>query len=95
MITLEEHYAETESVTDLFKVLDEITPIKRTIAHLYETLQIARQTVSDEVLFLEMRDEAYMISRACDLLYQDMKKLPWIIVSLKIPKNKPSKPPTR
>ena len=64
---LEEQCQASSTASELFASLDLVTPIKRTTTHLYETLQAARQTIDDN-LFIELRDEAYMVSRAYDLL---------------------------
>ena len=69
---LEQQYKEARSASQLFAVLDLVSPIKRTSSHLYETLQAARQAI-DETLFIELRDEAYMISRAYDLVHEEIK----------------------
>ena len=69
---LEEQCKAASTASELFASLDLVTPIKRTTTHLYETLQAARQAI-DENLFIELRDEAYMVSRSYDLLHEEIK----------------------
>ena len=69
---IEEQYKAAVTASELFASLDLVSPIKRTATHLYETLQAARKAI-DESLFIELRDEAYMISRAYDLLHEEIK----------------------
>ena len=68
-------HAESSARTadDYFTVLDRIAPVHRTAVHMYEVLQEARKTVSEDADLINLRDTAYDNSRRVDLLYHGAK----------------------
>ncbi|NQT13545.1 MAG: hypothetical protein HQ582_12400 [Planctomycetes bacterium] len=62
---------DAELADDYFRLLREISPLRRTARHLHDTLQEARQMVSDDPDLIVCRDQAYHIQRLADLVRDD------------------------
>jgi hypothetical protein len=58
---------------DYFEILDHVNPLARASRNMYETLQQAREKVSDDRLLIVARDQAYELTRRTDLLHDDGK----------------------
>jgi hypothetical protein len=58
---------------DFFELLDSINPLARATRNMYETLQQAREKVSDDRKIIVARDGAYDLTRRADLLHADAK----------------------
>ena len=58
---------------DLFGVLGVLAPVHRAARHMHETLQQARKMCPKDRDLLCLRDRAYAIERAAELLYQETK----------------------
>ena len=58
---------------EYFRLMREIAPLRRAAHNMHETLQAARQTVSEDEDLVVRRDEAYQIQRAAELLQGDAK----------------------
>jgi hypothetical protein len=58
---------------DYFELLDSLNPLSRATRNMYETLQQAREKVSDDRRIIVARDRAYDLSRRADLLHEDAK----------------------
>lgn len=67
----EEAEERASGAEDYFRVLRELTPLKRTARNLYNTLQQAREMVPAEQSLITSRDEAYVLDREADLLHGD------------------------
>jgi Mg2+ and Co2+ transporter CorA len=59
------------SAADHYTVIQRITPLHRTISHLYATLQSAREAVPNERELILLRDRAGEIDRAADILQHE------------------------
>lgn len=60
-----------KSAREYFEVLATLTPIERSSRNLYETLQTARETVSEDKGLIVQRDLAYEIRRTAELLREE------------------------
>jgi hypothetical protein len=83
--TLEEHLAEyrhaieqlehdqddATQARDYFELLDRLTPLARATRNMYEVLQQARETVSDDRELIGVRDQASDLTRRVELLHED------------------------
>jgi hypothetical protein len=58
---------------DYFQLLDSLNPLARATRNMYETLQQAREKVSDDRRLIVARDLAYDLNRRADLLHEDAK----------------------
>ena len=84
---LKEHFADFESVLETcekqgevaespreyFSVIENLTPVQRTISNLYSVMQEARKTVSEDRNLILLRDEAYQLSRRAELEFASAK----------------------
>jgi len=69
----DKEYDAAGSAEDLFKLLERLAPLNRASTNLATALQSARDFVKEDRLLIGMRDEAYDVSRAFDLLLMDAK----------------------
>lgn len=58
---------------DYFELLDRVNPLARASRNMYETVQQAREKVSDDRRLIVARDQAYELTRRTDLLQADGK----------------------
>ncbi|MFC1610565.1 hypothetical protein ACFL6C_06380 [Myxococcota bacterium] len=70
---LEAQYAEAQDPAHYFRLLERIGPLNRTVKNLFTTLQAAREKVPNETDIMNVRDRAYEVSRAADILHMDAK----------------------
>jgi hypothetical protein len=54
-----------------FQLLDRVNPLVRAVRNMYDSLQEAREKVSDDRRIIVARDKAYELSRRADLLLAD------------------------
>ena len=66
-------YDSADSADDLFHLIGRLAPLNRASTNLANALQAARDLVGDDKFFISVRDEAYEISRAYELLLADAK----------------------
>lgn len=66
-------YDAADSADDLFHLLARLSPLNRASTNLAAALQAARDHSDDDKFIISMRDEAYEISRAYELLLADAK----------------------
>jgi Mg2+ and Co2+ transporter CorA len=66
-------YDRVQSSSDLFNILESISPLNRASTNLHNALQTARDHVKDDRFLIEMRDMSYEISRNFELLLTDTK----------------------
>lgn len=69
----EKMYDESGSATELFVLMEAVTPLNRAAANLCNALQSARNHVSGDSFLIAMRDRAYELSRNFELLVGDAK----------------------
>ena len=62
-----------ESPREYFSAIEGLTPIQRTASNLYQVMQEARKTVSEDRSLILLRDEAYQLSRRADLEFASAK----------------------
>jgi small-conductance mechanosensitive channel len=53
--------------------MEELSPLLRTVRHLHRTLQEARELASDDRALLNIRDRAYQLERAAELLMEECR----------------------
>lgn len=58
---------------EIFAVLEELGPLQRSMAHLADALQSARDLAKGDKALISLRDEAYEISRGFDLLLSEAR----------------------
>ncbi|MEE3369384.1 MAG: hypothetical protein VX346_08570 [Planctomycetota bacterium] len=64
---------EADSATDYFAVLHGLAPIRRSSSNMHQTLQQGREMCPQDRNLINLRDRAYQIERAADLLINDAK----------------------
>ena len=69
----EERDQEADSATDYFAVLHGLSPIRRSTRNMHNALQQAREMCPQDRNLINLRDNAYQIERAADLLVNDAK----------------------
>ena len=69
----EQHEEQATRAEDYFAILNGLAPVARAIRHLHEALQDARKMCPEERELIFLRDRAYEIVRAADLLYAETK----------------------
>ena len=57
----------------LRKTLEGTIPVQRSVAHMHQALQDARQAMPDDRLLINYRDQAYDMERTADILLQDVQ----------------------
>jgi hypothetical protein len=70
---LERDEDQAADARDYFELLDGLTPLARATRNMYDVLQHARETVSDDRLLIVVRDQAYDLARRVDLLQEDSR----------------------
>lgn len=70
---LDELYDRADGARDYMALLQGTGPLQRAAQHLYETLQAAREAVPEDPFLIDMRDRAYEVARAAELLHQDAR----------------------
>jgi hypothetical protein len=73
---LVETFSRAEDLGDvelLRRTLEGTIPVQRSISHLHQALQDARQAVPDDRLLINFRDQAYDLERSADILLQDVR----------------------
>lgn len=70
---LEQDEAEADGAEDYFRVLEALAPLHRTVHHLHQVLQQARELAPDDRDLINSRDRAYELERTADLLHADVK----------------------
>lgn len=66
-------YEEASDTTELFELLDALTPLARAAHNMYLALQAAREAVKSDVHLIEARDLASDVDRNLDLLLEDVR----------------------
>lgn len=61
------------SANEYFDVLDQVSPLKRTVEHLHQVLQEARRLEPGDRNIINLRDQCYDLSRTAELLYDATK----------------------
>jgi len=69
----DEQYEKATSASDLFAVLEPLTPVARAATNMNAALQSAREMVQEDAFIIAMRDAAYELSRNYELLFSDAK----------------------
>jgi Mg2+ and Co2+ transporter CorA len=62
-----------EASDEYFQLFREIAPLRRAACNLHDTLQEARQAVSDDPDLIVCRDQAYQVQRSADLVQGDIQ----------------------
>ncbi len=70
---LEQKYEGAESALDYFEILKLAIPLHRAAKNMQVALQTAREGLPDVKELISLRDEAYEIARACELVEADSK----------------------
>jgi hypothetical protein len=65
--------SKAQRAEEYLPLLEGLAPLVRAARNLYEVLQDARKTAPDMRELIDLRDNAYEVSRAAELLYQDAK----------------------
>jgi Mg2+ and Co2+ transporter CorA len=71
--TLELQEDQAQSAREYMALIEEMLPLKRTVANLHATLDEARKGLPQVRELINFRDHAYEISRSADLLYEAIK----------------------
>ncbi len=70
-----ETFSRAEDLGDvelLRRTLEGAIPVQRSVAHLHQALQDARQAIPDDRVLINFRDQAYDMQRTADILLQDV-----------------------
>src|SRR5262245_5924719 len=70
---LEHAEDEARKARDYFELLDRLAPLSRSIRHMYDALQDARDAAADDRELIVARDQAYDLNRRAELLHEDLK----------------------
>lgn len=70
---LDERTEAAQGADQIFGVLGELGPLQRSMAHLADALQSARDLVKEDRVLISLRDEAYEISRGFELLLSEAR----------------------
>lgn len=73
LASLDERHEKATSASELFNVLDQLTPLARAAGNMKTALQAAREAVRDDKLLITLRDRAAELSRGLDLLLADAR----------------------
>jgi hypothetical protein len=71
--SLEEREERAQTSDEYFPLLQAIAPLFRAARNMYDTLQLARETVREDRDLIACRDTAYAIQRTAELLQTDTK----------------------
>jgi hypothetical protein len=70
---LEQSEDEARQARDYFGLLDRLAPLARSIRHMHDALQEARDAAGDDRRLIVARDQAYDLNRRAELLHDDLK----------------------
>lgn len=70
---LSQEYSQAALAEDYFQILENLAPLCRAAKNLMDTLQAAREDVSEDRDLIDLRDWANDLDRTLDLLYTDVK----------------------
>ncbi len=73
LAVLDSREEKAKGVEDYSVVIESLTPLHRTILHLHQVLQNARQSIPDAKDLIDLRDRAYALERSAGLLYDEAK----------------------
>lgn len=73
LAVLDNREEKAKGVEDYAVVIESLTPLHRTILHLHQVLQNARQAMPDVKELIDLRDRAYALERSAGLLYDEAK----------------------
>jgi hypothetical protein len=73
LASLEARYAQAENATDVFEIMDRLLPLTRAAINLKDTLQAARDTITQDPLLIELRDRSSETARGLELLLANAK----------------------
>ncbi len=65
--------AQARLAQEYYAIVDALTPLHRSIRHLHQVLQDARQACPEERELIALRDRAYVMERTAELLYAGTK----------------------
>ncbi len=68
-----EEYKKAQNAEDYFNILDEMAPLHHASRNLHAALQSAREGIPEDRDLIDLRDSAYELERALDLLHSDTK----------------------
>lgn len=71
--TLEHGEEAARQARDFFELLDSLTPLSRATRNMYDVLQQARETASDDRELIVVRDQASDLTRRVELLHDDVR----------------------
>lgn len=66
---------------EYLEVLNYLNPVYRALCHSKQALQIARESIPEDKLLIDFRDNAYRLERTAELLIQDAKNALEFIVA--------------
>jgi hypothetical protein len=66
-------YESAATTSELFELLESLTPLARSARNMHQALQAAREAIKADSQLIEMRDLAYEIERNLDLLLEDVR----------------------
>ncbi len=70
---LEDGYEKARDAADYFRLLEVLGPLSRAAFNLRDALQTARKGISADRDIIDLRDTAYDVARAAELLHMDVK----------------------
>ncbi len=70
---LDDQYEGARTASDLFDVIEPLTPLARASANMSGALQSAREFIDGDAFLIAMRDEGYGVARNYELLLADAK----------------------
>ena len=70
---LETQCYDAQRPAEYFRVLETIGPVNRAAHNLYTTLQTAREAIENDRELIDLRDQAYDLHRAAELLQTDAR----------------------
>ncbi|MBX3434727.1 MAG: hypothetical protein KF847_15520 [Pirellulales bacterium] len=70
---LQEAFQKAEAARDYFNLFTRLNPLVRSLRHAHEALQSARESTPDDRQLIVLRDRAYAMVRAAELLQDDTK----------------------
>ena len=73
MDELDQSFDEAQSIEVTFQILNEAIPIYRAAKNMHQVLQKTREVLDDNKQIITLRDQAYEIERAAELLVSDAK----------------------
>ncbi|HSP43483.1 MAG TPA: CorA family divalent cation transporter [Luteolibacter sp.] len=70
---LTHQYEQATSTTELFDLVESLTPLARAAANMYQALQAAREAIKGDTFLIEVRDLSYEVDRNLGLLLEDVR----------------------